>query len=127
MIITYFLIFLISLSLITILIIGGAIASRKWHFNFTYISFISTSIYFGTSYCATSLISPIAGITMVGLIGLYEATLGLKLIQQFKANLGEMEEEFKYFLDENNHPSPNFVVLMVLIYLFIGWFGTLFV
>lgn len=124
---TYFLILLTSLSLITILIIGGAIASKKWHFNFAYVSVVSTVVYFGTSYWATSLISPMAGITTVGLIGLYEATIGLKLLQKFKANLEEMEEEFNYLINEHKGPSPNLVLLMVLIYLFIGWLGTLFV
>lgn len=124
MLFTYFSILFLSLSLITVLIIVGSIASRKWQFNFAYISLISVAIYLTTSYWATSLINSTAGITIVGLIGLFEATIGLKLAQKLKANL---EEEVHEILDSNTSLTVYLVLSMVLVYLFIGWIGTLFV
>ena len=127
MIFTYFSILIISLSLLSLLIIGGAIASNKWQFKFSYISFISVAIYLTTSYWATSLITPMAGMTILGLIGLFEATIGFKLALKFKANLEEVEGEVPDFLSKNTAPPPFLVLLMVVVYLFIGWIGTLFV
>lgn len=127
MVLTYFSILIISLSLLTVLIIVGAIASRKWQFNFSYISLISVVIYLATSYWATKLITPMAGITTLGLIGLFEATVGLNLALRFKANLEDAEEDLPDFLNNNSPTPPSLVLLMVLVYLFIGWIGTLFV
>lgn len=127
MIFTYLSILAISLSLIIALTILGALASNKWQFSFSYISFISVVIYLATSYWATSLLTPMAGITILGLIGLFEATAGFKLALKFKANLEDVEGDLPDFLNENTAPPPPLVILMVLVYLFIGWIGTLFV
>ncbi|CAA6820296.1 MAG: Unknown protein [uncultured Aureispira sp.] len=127
MVFTYFSIVIISLSIISVLIIVGAIASNKWQFNFSYVSFISVAIYLATSYWATRLLTPMAGISILGLIGLFEATIGFKLALKFKANLEEIEGELPDFLSKNTAPPPALVLLMVLVYLFIGWIGTLFV
>lgn len=127
MVFTYFSILIISLSLLSLLIIGGAIASKKWQFNFSHVSFISVALYLATSYWATSLITPMAGITILGLIGLFEATIGFKLALKFKANLEDVEGDLPDFLKNNSAPPLPLVLLMVLVYLFIGWIGTLFV
>lgn len=68
-----------------------------------------------------------AGITIVGLIGLFEATIGLLLAQKFKANLDDLEEEVYGVLENEANPQIYLVLFIVLIYLFIGWIGTLFV
>jgi hypothetical protein len=127
MILTYFAILALSLSLLIFLIIVGAIASNKWQFNFSYVSFVSVVLYLATSYWATVLITPMAGITILGLIGLFEATAGLKLALKFNANLEDEEGDLPDFLSNNTAPPPPLVLLMVLVYLFIGWIGTLFV
>ena len=127
MILTYISILTISLSLIILLTIVGALASNKWQFSFSYISFISVGIYLTTSYWATSLITPMAGISILGLIGLFEAIFGFKLALKFKANLEDLEGDLPDFLSENTAPPPFLVLAMVFVYLFIGWIGTLFV
>lgn len=127
MIFTYISILIISISLIILLTILGALASNKWQFSFSYISFISVGIYLTTSYWATSLITPMAGISILGLIGLFEAVFGFKLALKFKANLEDLEGELPDFLSKNTAPPPFLVLAMVLVYLFIGWIGTLFV
>lgn len=127
MVFTYFAILTISLSLVILLTIVGALASKKWGFNFSYVSFFSVGVYLTTSYWATSLITPMAGITILGLIGLFEALFGFKLALKFEANLEDVEGELPDFLSNNTAPPPPLVILMVLVYLFIGWIGTLFV
>ena len=127
MVTTYFSILAIGLVLITALIVLGAIASRKFDFNFSYLSIVSLIIYLSASYTGASMISSLAGITLVGLLGLYETTIGLKLILKFGANIEDFTEDLDDILDENLNPHPGVVVTMVLIYMFIGWLGTLLV
>ncbi|WP_052598228.1 hypothetical protein [Aureispira sp. CCB-QB1] len=130
MIVTYFSILALSLSFIIVIIIGGAIASRKWELSLlsvSFISFLSVGIYLATGYWAANLLTPMAGITIVGLIGLFEATIGLKLAQKFKTNVKSLDVEMQSFLDNNTTLPPNLVLLMVCVYLFIGWLGTSFV
>lgn len=130
MIVTYLSILALSLSFIIVIIIGGAIASRKWELSLlsvSFISFLSVGIYLATGYWAANLLTPMAGITIVGLIGLFEATIGLKLAQKFKTNVKSLDVEMQSFLDNNTTLPPNLVLPMVCVYLFIGWLGTSFV
>lgn len=127
MIITYFSILAFGLVLITTLIVLGSIASNKFNFSFSYLSVISLLIYLGISYSAAAMISTVAGVTLVGLIGLYEATVGLKLIIKFEAKIEDLTDDINDILDENYNPHPGLVITMVLIYMFIGWLGTLLV
>ena len=126
MIITYFTILALGLALVTTLIVLGSIASNKFDFSFSYLSILSLIIYFSISCMATKIIAPIAGVTLVGLLGLYEATVGLKLILRFGANIEDLTEDINDILDEDYNPHPGLVITMVLVYMLIGWLGTLF-
>jgi len=123
--IIYIILLAVSLLLTTAITILGAIASRKYGFNYSYISLFSILLYFGISYLGTIYIHATAGITLVGLIGLFEGTIGWKLSLKYDANLGELKNEMKEILDEGFNPHPILVLSMVIIYLFIGWLGTL--
>ncbi|MDC0231007.1 hypothetical protein OAK19_03505 [Aureispira] len=107
------------------LIILGSIASRKLGFKFSYLSLLSLIIYLEISYWGASLINPMSGITLAGLIGLFEATMGFKLMLKFNANIEDFREELKPILDDKYNPHPGLVLAMVLAYMVIGWFGTL--
>lgn len=122
----YFSLLVIGLILVSALIILGSIASRKFNFNFSYLSILSLGIYFCISFLGTKMLTPIAGITLVGMIGLFEATIGLKLIVKFKANLEDLDDEIRPMLKKDYTPPPSLVGTMVLIYMIIGWLGTLF-
>ncbi|MCH2023845.1 MAG: hypothetical protein MK207_15315 [Saprospiraceae bacterium] len=110
-----------------LLIIIGSIASRKLNFKFSYLSLFSLIIYLGISYWGSVLINPVSGITLAGLIGLFEATMGFKLMLKFNANIEDFREELRPILDDNYNPHPGLVMAMVLAYMLIGWFGTLLV
>lgn len=81
-------------------------------------------IYLGVSYYASLMIFPIAGITLAGLLGLFEATIGLKLILKLKAKI-ELAEEQRNLINEANFPPPNLVLGVVLVYMVIGFVGSL--
>lgn len=123
---TYLLILSIGLISICFLNIIGSIASRKFDFNFSYLSPFCLIIYLGISIWATKTISPIAGVTLAGLMGLFEATIGLKLIFKFNAKI-EITADNGELLDENYRPHPNLVLAVVLVYMFVGSCGTLLV
>jgi hypothetical protein len=127
MIAIYFLILIIGLSLIATLIIVGSIASRKFDFSFSYLSIFSLIIYLGLGYTGAQAISPTAGVTLAGLGGLFEAIVGLKLIIKFKAKIEDLTKDLNIIIDEDFNPHPGLVVTMVLVYMLIGWLGTLMV
>ena len=123
--ITFFILLITALTTITILTIGGAIASRKFNFDFSIISFFSLTIYFVISILATNIIDATAGVTLVGLMGLFEATVAWKLVLKFEATFGEKGQEIKEMIEENYNPHPTIVSIVVLIYMFLGWLATL--
>lgn len=123
MLYTYFAILGLGLLSVTVFIILGSLASKKFNFSFSYLSIFSLALYFGISYVGTVLIHEIAGITLVGMVGLFEATIGLKLILKFGASIDDLTPDAQDLLEEDPHPS--LVLLMVLAYMFIGWLGSL--
>jgi len=123
----YFLILAIGLGLTTILIILGSMASRKFNFSFSYLSFFSLIIYLGLGFAGAQLMTTIAGVTLAGLNGLFEAMVGLKLIIKFDAKIEDITHEIGDIVDENFNPHPGLAIMMVFVYMFIGWLGTLFV
>ncbi|BDS15458.1 hypothetical protein [Aureispira anguillae] len=121
---TYLLILFLGLICVSLLTVIGSIASRKFEFNFSYLCPLSLMIYLGVSYYASLMIFPIAGITLAGLLGLFEATIGLKLILKLKAKI-ELAEEQRNLINEANFPPPNLVLGVVLVYMVIGFVGSL--
>lgn len=115
----------IGIALVLAFDILGAIASRKYQFNFSKISVLSLFIFLGISIWATKSINATAGITIVGLLSLVDATLGWKLFNQFNPNLGELESQFTDEAQEGGELKPSFVLGMVLFGLLVGWVGTL--
>jgi hypothetical protein len=121
----YFILLTIGLALVTLLTIGGAIASRKFNFNYNRISTLSVLLYLTVSMVATRMIDASAGITIVGLLGLYEAVFAWKWVFKFEANFKGQDEDIKAMFGDNYAPPPWIVLMVVCFYLFIGWIGTL--
>lgn len=129
---TYFAILAAGILYVLITILLGAWASKKFDFNFASLSILSIAAYLYISYTATILLSPMAGITIVGIIGLFEAIVGLKLMVkmgiEINVDLDELEEDMEEdVMDEDHNPHPSIVLMMLLAYMFIGWIGTLLV
>lgn len=83
---------LLSVTLIDTL---GAIASRKFDFNYGYLALISFAIYMLIGY----YIAGVAGLNMVllasFLVGFYDATVGFKLSRMCKANFVFPKEQLE--------------------------------
>lgn len=127
MFLSYLIILSVGLVAASIVIALGAVTSRMYNIKFFYWSIFSFAVYLGTSYWATLTINPMAGITIVGLIGLFEATMGIKLVLHFQAKVDHLTDKEDDALKKSYPPTPIITLTIVFIYLFIGWLGTLFV
>lgn len=121
----FWFILIIGIALILIFDTLGAIASRKFNFNFSKISILSLFIFLGISIWATKTINATAGISIAGLLSLVDATLGWRLFNQFNPNLGELETQFTKEAQDGKDLKPTFVFGMVLFGIFVGWVGSL--
>lgn len=120
----YITILAVGITAASLIMILGAITSRLYGVKFFYWSLLSILLYLGLSYWGTLAISPIAGITIVGLVGLYETIVGLRLVSMFNANIESLSEDDDTPGHQNFPPSPTLTLTIVLIYLCIGWVGT---
>lgn len=84
---------LIALFAITLFDILGAIVSRKMNFNYAYLGPISFMIYFATAFFIAKQAGKKTAIISVGLLGLFDATVGWKLSIIFQANTGNLNPE----------------------------------
>ena len=124
MLTTYFSLLGIGLFINITLIVLGALLSKRFDFNFSTLGVFSLCFYLGLSCAATRMLDATAGITLVGLIGLFESLVGLRVIVALGGKLEDLEEDMVQFLQEEKTPPPTLVVAMVLAYMFIGWIGT---
>lgn len=104
----------------------GAIASRKFQFNYAVLSIVSLILYLGISAWATHSVNATAGITICGLLGLLDATAGLKIAQVLKPYLGKMDDELAQEFLKEKELDPGLVIGLLAFSLFIGWIGTWF-
>jgi len=121
----FFYIFLSGVTAVTILDVLGAVASRKLNFSYGRLALISFFIYGMIGYVGATIMDTMAGITLTGLVALYDAVIGFRFCIALGANWGEMEE----MVEESfgNDPMGEAEVLMcVLIGLVVGGIGTLF-
>ena len=88
-----------------------------------FIYFFYTAI----AYVGAAQINTMSGISLSGLLGLYEAVLGFKILQWLKADIAVYRQALEPMMDQNGFLHPLLVTIMVLAYMFIGWMGTLLV
>lgn len=94
---TYVLPVLLSaLLIVTLIDTVGAIASRKFNFNYMWLSVASAILYTCVGYQIALQGGLLMAIIINNLIGFYDATVGLKLALSLKANYVLKEEEKKY-------------------------------
>lgn len=115
----------IGILAVTILDSVGSIASRKLNFNYSALSGFSFLIYAIIGYYSASKIDMISGLTITGLVALFDAVIGWKICVALEANWGNLEELLGDDLNQKELDIPN-VLFMVVLGIFIGWIGTLF-
>lgn len=84
---------LIGVVAVTLLDSLGAIASRQMAFNYSYLSVISFIIYVAIAFFIARRTDKKTAIIYVGLLGLYDATIGWKLSMLLQENTGNMTVE----------------------------------
>lgn len=110
---------------ISLLDAAGSIISRKFNIAYSNFAIATFLIYLGIGYFGTIYIDQMAGITFAGLCALYDAIVGWKIAFALKANWGNVQE----IVDEmqNADPSKGAILIGVVLGLFLGWIGSLFV
>lgn len=116
----FFIILIIGIVLLAILNSSAAIASRKFNFRYSRLTMISFLIYIGTSYYAALSLGRMAGVSISGLLGLFDATVGWRIAYNLKPNWDGIEKEFPI---EADLPLL-MVIIMVIFALIIGAIGT---
>ena len=82
-----------GIALITLLDTAGAIASRKFNFNYGFLSPISFIIYTATAYLVAKNNSFDLVLSCNVLIGLYDAIIGWNVSMKLKPNTGKSKEQ----------------------------------
>jgi hypothetical protein len=121
----FFWIFLFGTIAVTILDGLGSIASRKFDFSYGRLALFSFIIYGIIGYVGASMIDTMAGITLTGLVALYDAVIGFRICMALDANWGELQE----MVDESFGDKPleiSEVLMSVIIGMVVGGIGTLF-
>lgn len=125
MTLSYLLILLAAWILLNIIFVVGSFLSRFFSLNIAYLSLFATLFYTGIGYVGALYFDNTTGVVMSGILGLYEAVFAIKIMHYCKADLGSYLKELQPVLDDNNYLHPLIVLLMLLMYMFLGWLGTL--
>ena len=106
---------------VTILCTVGAYTSRRFSYNFMYLSIISFFIYMGIGYFVTQKTNLSVAILSSLIVGFYDATVGWKLSLIFKANM-QVDDE----LLESMTPTKGLTIMLFVAPLF-TFIGSLFI
>jgi ABC-type polysaccharide transport system permease subunit len=120
---TYILPALLSgLLVITLIDSIGALASRKLHFNYAWLSVSSFLVYTFIGYFVSNNSGLLMALLVNNAIGLYDATVGLRLSMALKANYILREEDKKYLSTETTEATM-FIIVTALAFIgyFIAW------
>ena len=112
---------LFSVLAVTLLCTVGAIASRRFQFNFVYLSIFSYVIYILIGY-AVSLKANLSTAFLASLIvGFYDATVAWKLCIKLNANMGLESEQMKNL---TTNKALFIMLFMAPFFTFIGYMFT---
>ena len=124
---TFFYLLAIGLVGINAIIILSAILSVKFEVDVKKLALLALLFYLSLGFYGVLLVQQSARPTLTGLVGLYEAVFGIRIMKRFGAKMDVMLDDMQEVMDEKDRPRPLFVVSMVVIYMFIGWLGGLMV
>lgn len=98
---------LCGLLVVTLIATLGAIASRKFNFQYTWLSLASAVLYTWFGYLVAHEFDLLMALIVNNVIGFYDATVGLKLCIVCKANFRMVDEEVEL-------PSTQFSVATMM-------------
>ncbi|MGO4292391.1 hypothetical protein [Chitinophaga sp. RAB17] len=97
-----------GLIIIIVTDILGAIASRKYHFNYSYLSVVSIAMYIIIGFLASRQAGLVTAVLVNCLLGLFDSTVGLYISIKLKANTVLSPERLARLL------NPNTALIMIL-------------
>ncbi len=112
---------LVSLVAVTLLCTVGAIASRKFQFNFVYLSLFSYVIYIFIGYFVSSKANLSTAFLASLIVGFYDATVAWKLCIKLNANMGLESEQIKNL---TTNKALIIMLFMAPFFTFIGYVFT---
>ncbi|HLT86265.1 MAG TPA: hypothetical protein VKZ57_01670 [Sphingobacterium sp.] len=91
--------FIVGLALLSVTAIDalGAIASRKFRFNYGYFTVLSFITYLLTGYFLSFVTSASSVLLLCGMVGIFDGTIGFKIAQRLKPYAGKVNyDEIKH-------------------------------
>lgn len=85
--------FILGIGSVTMIDTVGALLSRQLRFNYAWLSILSFAVYTGMSYCVCREYPLKVAMYASGMLGLYDATVGLWLSRLCKANIPAITDE----------------------------------
>ena len=110
-----------GLLVVTLIDTVGALASRKLNFNYAWLSVFSFLVYTSLGYIVSVHGGLLMALLINNAIGLYDATVGLRLAVALKANYILREEDKKYLSAQTTVAS---MLIIATVFAFIGYFIT---
>ncbi len=91
--------FIVGIALLSVTAIDalGAIASRKFRFNYGYFTVLSFTAYLLTGYFLSFVTSLSSVLLLCGMIGIFDGTIGFKIAKRLKPYAGKVNyDEIKH-------------------------------
>ncbi len=98
----------------------GAIASRRFNFRYSLLSFISLVVYIIIGYGVARKGDLPSALVAVAVMGLFDSTVGWQLCLRFQANMTTEEQETTMQI-----PEAVRIVMMIVLAIICGWVGYL--
>jgi hypothetical protein len=104
---------------VTLIDVLGSITSRKWNYNYAYLTPLSFIVYTMIGYYVSQTTSLNWALIIGSLVGIYDGTIGWRLAIIFNANMGE-QKEAALKMDTQTR-----ILFMIIISTLFGFLGAL--
>jgi len=104
---------------VTVIDVVGSITSRKWHYNYAYLSPLSFMVYTIIGYYVSSTTSLNWALMIGSVVGVYDGTIGWRLALLLNANMGPQKEAAL------KQDAATRILFMIMISAFFGFIGAI--
>lgn len=105
---------------VTVIDTLGSITSRKWNYNYTYLSVLSFMVYAAIGYAGHGLdIGREWSLITAALVGVYDAIVGWKISVALKANWGKMKQQ----VEEQKLSDQVFAMILISVVFSFGGYA----